>query len=142
MVPMEDLGSRRTPERPPTAPPGERARWPLPALVGSLIVAVAASLTRARAGTHDLWYDDSWVALSTRAPLSRAIHMGVSAPGFTILMRWWIGLFPHSIPWAQTFALLPLLLVPFVIFAAARTAGAAAGPRPSSPARACSPRSS
>jgi hypothetical protein len=50
--------------------------------------------------------------------------MGASAPGFTILIRWWIRFVPDSIGWAQTFALVPLLFAPFVIFAATRIAGA------------------
>ena len=94
------------------------------AIVLSVLVAVAVSLTRSRVGTHDIWSDDAWVALSRRASLSQAIHMGASAPGFTILIRWWMGFFPDSIGWAQTFALVPLLFGPFVIFAAARIAGA------------------
>jgi len=94
------------------------------AISGCIAVAAALSLTAARAGTIDLWFDDSWVALSQRAPLSRALHMGVGAPGFTVVMRWWLGLTNSSIPWAQSFALVPLLFTPFVIFVAARIAGA------------------
>jgi hypothetical protein len=50
--------------------------------------------------------------------------MGASAPVFTVLVRWWMGLVPDSIAWAQTFALVPLLFAPFVVFIAGRTAGA------------------
>jgi hypothetical protein len=98
--------------------------WSILAIAGCVLVGVAISLTRSRVGTHDIWSDDAWVALSQRASLSRAIHMGASAPGFTILIRWWMGLAPDSIGWAQTFALVPLLFAPFIIFAATRIAGA------------------
>jgi len=98
--------------------------WSILAIAGCVLVGVAVSLTRSRVGTHDIWSDDAWVALSRRASLSRAIHMGASAPGFTILIRWWMGFAPDSISWAQTFALVPLLFAPFIIFAATRIAGA------------------
>jgi hypothetical protein len=114
-------------------PAQERARapasshaiaWSLLAILVSVCVSVVVSLTRSRIGTHDIWSDDAWVALSRRASLSQAIHMGASAPGFTILIRWWMGFHPNSIGWAQTFALVPLLFAPFIIFAGARIAGA------------------
>ena len=88
-------------------------------ILASVGFGIFVSLTLSHEGTHDLWYDDAWVALSQRAPLSQAIHMGVGAPGFTIVMRWWMGLAEGSIPWAQTFALVPLLFAPFVVFIAA-----------------------
>jgi hypothetical protein len=94
------------------------------AIIASVLFSVFLSLSRSRVGTHDLWYDDAWVALARRASLSRAIHMGASAPGFSIVMRWWTGLVPGSVAWAQSFALVPLLFAPFVVFAATRTAGA------------------
>ncbi|MGZ8763795.1 MAG: hypothetical protein ACXW2Y_10780, partial [Acidimicrobiia bacterium] len=99
--------------------------WCVVAILASVLFGVFVSLSRSRVGTLDLWYDDAWVALSQRTSLSQAIHMGVGAPGFTIVMRWWMGLAEGSIPWAQSFALVPLLFAPFVIFIAARTAGAA-----------------
>lgn len=94
------------------------------AIAVAIAIAIVVSLARARAGTADLWFDDSWVALSTRVPLSTASHMGVSAPGFTFVVRWWLGLVPDSVPWAQSFALLGFVLSPVIIFVAARTATA------------------
>jgi hypothetical protein len=111
-------------------PSGERRRagdaWAGVAIALTVVFAVAISISRARSGTVDLWYDDSWVAISARASLSTVVrHMGVSAPGFTVLARWWIGLRKGSIPWAQSLALVGLVASPFVVFLAARVAGAA-----------------
>ena len=113
---MRRLGTR--------AKPGDS--WAGLALALTIAFAVVVSVSRARSGTVDLWYDDSWVAISARASMSTALHrMGVSAPGFTVLARWWIGLRRGSIPWAQSFALLGLVASPIVVFFAARVAGAA-----------------
>ena len=51
---------------------------------------------------------DSWVGFATRFPLSEAIRIGVSAPGFTVVMRWWMGL-GSSLAWWQSFALVGLV---------------------------------
>ncbi len=91
------------------------------------------SVVRARCGSADLWYDDSWVALSTRVPLSNAVHNGVTAPGFTVLMRWWLGLVAGT-SWAQLVALVGLLCAPGLVFLAVRTAG---GPRWAAATAAC-----
>jgi hypothetical protein len=111
-------------------PSGERRRagdrWAGLAIALTVAFAVVVSVSRARSGTVDLWYDDSWVAISTRASLSTVLHhMGVSAPGFTVLARWWIGLRPGSIAWAQSLAIIGLVASPVVVYFAARVARAA-----------------
>jgi hypothetical protein len=100
-------------------------RWAGAAIALTIAFAVAVSVSRARAGTVDFWYDDSWIAISTRVPLSSVARVGVSAPGFTFVIRWWMGLRPGSIAWAQSFALLGLVASVVAVFVAARVAGAA-----------------
>jgi hypothetical protein len=102
----------------------DAAWWCAAAILAAVALGVVVSLTRARVGTQDLWFDDAWVALAGRAPLSQAIHMGVGATGFTIVMRWWMGVTGNSIPWAQSLAIVPFVIAPFVIFLAARITGA------------------
>jgi hypothetical protein len=105
-------------------PPDVRLGFAVAATAAAIAFAVIVSLVRARRGTVDFWYDDSWVAMSARVPLSQAIHMGLTAPGFTIVARWWLGLRSGSIAWAQSFALIGFVASPIVLFVAARTAGA------------------
>ncbi len=49
----------------------------------------------------DLWYDDAWSASPAKATLREALHMGVAAPGYSLLQRSWILLDPLSTSWAQ-----------------------------------------
>lgn len=100
-------------------------RWAGVAITLTIAFAVVVSLVRARAGTVDFWGDDSWIAISTRVPLSSVAQVGVSAPGFTFVVRWWMGLRPGSMAWAQSFALLGLVASTLAVFVAARVAGAA-----------------
>ena len=95
----------------------------------SIVVAIIAGSRSASsvAGAHtvDFWFDDSYVVMSTRVPLSSIRLVAMSAPGFTVLVRWWLGLSPGSISWAQWFGVLGLVASPIVVYFAARTAGAA-----------------
>jgi hypothetical protein len=73
----------------------------------TLVVTILAILglgayTRASGfSTGEPWFDDAWVVLPAREPLSRAIHMVDTTPLFTLGMRSWIRLEPHNLPWAQ-----------------------------------------
>ncbi len=52
-----------------------------------------------------LWFDDAWAALASRVPAGTATHMVVTTPLYTMAMRSWIRLDPHSTTWAQLPAL-------------------------------------
>jgi len=51
--------------------------------------------------SHQLWFDDAWVAVPAKVPLSEAIHMVNTTPLFSIFMRQWILLGPDATWWAQ-----------------------------------------
>jgi hypothetical protein len=50
---------------------------------------------------YDLWFDDAWAAMPARVGLSSAVHMVLTAPGFSLAMRSWIRLDPATTWWAQ-----------------------------------------
>lgn len=73
-----------------------RFEWPL-------LLVIAAVAAAARAGgfsSGTLYRDDAWVALTSRVPLNVAARMVVTAPGFVLGERVWIGWFPHAV-WAD-----------------------------------------
>jgi hypothetical protein len=85
--------------------------------VGLAVVAVVA--VRARwAGLTDLglFRDDAWLALASRVGFANAVHMGATAPGFTLLERAWIGIGPRSTRWAQVLPFLAGMASPVAIF--------------------------
>jgi len=49
----------------------------------------------------DLFYDDAWAASPSTVKLSTAVHMVVTTPGYTLLLRSWLRLWPGVTPWAQ-----------------------------------------
>jgi hypothetical protein len=99
-------------------------QWAAAVVAVAIVFAVVVSIVRARAGSVDLWYDDSWVGFAGRMPLSEAMRIGVTAPGFTVVVRWWMGL-GGTLAWWQSFALVGFAVSPAVVFVAARAAGAA-----------------
>lgn len=68
------------------------------------IYAVAVRVTGLTKATG-LFRDDAWMALSAQVPLSQAVHMLVSAPGYTLTLRWWLGLHTSTL-WGQAPAFL------------------------------------
>jgi hypothetical protein len=48
-----------------------------------------------------LWFDDAWTALPARVPLSTALRMVTTAPGYTVGLRGWLRLHPRATWWAQ-----------------------------------------
>lgn len=65
------------------------------------IVALGAVVRAKGFRSSDPWFDDAWVVLSTKAPLTQALHMVDTTPLFTLGMRWWIGLHPGHLWWDQ-----------------------------------------
>ena len=63
----------------------ERARLaPADLAIAAVLVAVAAYVRRDVAPTDGLWYDDAWVAVGARAPLSDLFTVCTNHPGFTL----------------------------------------------------------
>jgi len=67
-------------------------------------VVVAVGLRAPLLTSHGLYRDDAWPALATRTGLGRALRIGVTAPGFELFVRLWVGL-SDATPWAQLPAL-------------------------------------
>ena len=68
----------------PTDQP-ERARLSLvDAVVGAVLVLVAAFVRRDAAPTDGLWFDDAWVAVGARSPLADLFTVCTNHPGFTL----------------------------------------------------------
>ena len=73
-------------------------RW-----IALAIVVLIGALTRAPGfSSGQPWFDDAWVVLPAREPLSTAIHMVDTTPLFTLTMRSWILINPHSLMWDQS----------------------------------------
>jgi hypothetical protein len=87
------------------------------AVVVALLVA-AVGLGRSALAPASLWRDDAWVALVHRAPLTDALRMGVTSPGFSLGLRLWLTVVGFSelraqIPEFAAFVLTPALLYMF-----------------------------
>ncbi len=81
------------------------------ALVG---LVVFGAVLRAHGFTSfDLWFDDAWAAMPARVGLSQAVHMVLTAPGYSLMLRTWVRLDPTTTWWAQLPAyVLGLLAIP------------------------------
>jgi tetratricopeptide (TPR) repeat protein len=71
------------------------------------VFALAATLRIPGMTTLGLWRDDAWSALTSRVGLTQALRMSTTTPGFSLLVRSWVGLHPDSSVWAQ--------MLPYVI---------------------------
>lgn len=73
--------------------------------------------------SRGLFFDDAWIALPARVPLRLALHMMVTAPGFTLLERTWINLGPGGTHWALLLPFLIGIALPPLVFALTRYLG-------------------
>lgn len=76
------------------------ATWAWDAVAVALLLAVAVGTRAALLTAHGLYRDDAWPALATRTALGRAVRLGLTAPGFELFLRTWLGA-SRSTPWAQ-----------------------------------------
>jgi hypothetical protein len=65
---------------------------------------VGAALRAPGLTSTDLWFDDAWAALPAHVGLSKAIHMVVTTPLYSLALRSWIEVRPQTW-WAQLPAL-------------------------------------
>ncbi len=116
-----------TGEVPPTvgialrASRGGRARYPDAVALGLLAV-VAVGLRAPLLSSHGLYRDDAWPALATRSGLSQSLRIGVTAPGFEMFLRLWVGL-SHATVWAQVPALVASVTAVVGVYLVARRIG-------------------
>ncbi len=95
-----------------------------PELVGLAVIVVAGWWLRLVGVTSlGLWRDDAWVAMGSRVSTGTALRMGATAPGFTLIERWWILLHPGSSSWAQALPVALGLIGIVTMFALARYLG-------------------
>jgi len=66
--------------------------------------------------SHQLWFDDAWVAVPARVPLGEAIHMVNTTPLFSIFMRQWILWGSDATWWAQIPALVTGLIAIVAVY--------------------------
>ena len=95
-------------------------------LAAAVFLVGLATAVRAPALTSSgLYRDDAWPLLATRTDLGRAVRIGVTTPGFEVLLRLWGGLGPsfRSAPWAQVPALVASLAAVAVAYLLARRLG-------------------
>jgi len=79
-----------------------RASWlARPWIAVALALVVGTILRLQGLTTTDLWFDDAWAALAQRYPLSTAIHMTQTTPGWSLAERQWNLLHPGVSWWAQ-----------------------------------------
>jgi hypothetical protein len=74
-------------------------------LILTVLTVLAAAIRAPGLTSLGLWRDDAWVALSSKVGIGTAVHMWVTAPGFSFIERGFMGLGPTSTWWAQ---LIPL----------------------------------
>jgi hypothetical protein len=92
--------------------PTRRWSWLLDGLLLLAVTALAVWLRLEPLGPSSLWLDDAWVAVAHRVDtLAELRAVGVSAPGFVVLLRAWLLLVGYSETAAQ--------LLPFVAGVAA-----------------------
>jgi hypothetical protein len=87
------------------------------AVIAGAIVALAAALRWEALAPSSLWLDDAWVALVTRARAPEEIYLiGITAPGFTVLLWGWLELSGFSELKAQLLPFLAGIACPAVIY--------------------------
>ncbi len=97
---------------------------PLDGCVAMLLV-VAIAVGRTALAPPSLWRDDAWVALVHRAPVGDALRMGVTSPGFALLLRLWMAVAGFSELRAQLPAFVAFAVTPAVLDMFARRLGLA-----------------
>jgi hypothetical protein len=85
---------------PPEIAARSKNLWLGSAALGCIVI--FGALVRAYGFSNkDPWFDDAWVVLSSKVPLHTSLHMVDTTPLFTLAMRSWILLHPHTLWWAQ-----------------------------------------
>jgi hypothetical protein len=89
-------------------------------VVLSLIVSAGAVVRLTGWTGGGLFFDDAWTALPARVPLGTALHMWLSAPGYTFVQRAWSLLWPDNLHWVTALPLLMGVAAPVVAFGLGR----------------------
>ncbi len=97
--------------------------------LGSWLVAIATVVAIAvrlpgLTTSNALFRDDAWLVLPVRVPISTAIHMGTTVPGFTLVLRALMGFSPTSSLLAQAIPFLASIAAPVVLWRLCQRYGA------------------
>lgn len=87
-----------------------------------VVLTVAAYLVRRSGlGPSSLWLDDAWVALVHRVDaFSDVWRMGLTSPGFAVLLKAWLGVAGFTSPAAQAIPFVAGTLTPGAVYAVGR----------------------
>lgn len=97
------------------------------AAVAAVLVAAAALLRYEPVGVSSLWLDDAWVALVTRIDTLADLRLvGLTAPGFSLLLGGWLAVTGGSATAAQLLPFLFAVLAPGLLYVVAVRRGAPA----------------
>lgn len=92
-------------------------------LAAALLLIALSLLLRLHGLTgHGLYRDDAWPALAAHTDLAHAPRLGVTVPGFELLLRLWLGA-SRSTPWAQAPVLMASVSAVVAAYATARWVG-------------------
>lgn len=101
--------------------------WGRQAAVAAVLVAAAALLRHEPVGVSSLWLDDAWVALVTRIDTLGDLRLvGLTAPGFSLLLGGWLAVTGGSATAAQLLPFLFAVLAPGLLFVVGVRRGAPA----------------
>jgi hypothetical protein len=89
-------------------------------VVLGLIVSAGAVVRLTGWNGGGLFFDDAWTALPARVPLGTALHMWLSAPGYTFAQREWSLIWPGNMHWVTAFPLIMGAAAPVVAFGLGR----------------------
>jgi hypothetical protein len=104
--------------------PTPRWSWLLDGLLLLAVTALAVWLRLEPLGPSSLWLDDAWVAVAHRVDtLAELRAVGVSAPGFVVLLRAWLLLVGYSETAAQLLPFVAGVAAPGLLYVVVRRLG-------------------
>ncbi|HZM57250.1 MAG TPA: hypothetical protein VFC03_19720, partial [Acidimicrobiales bacterium] len=86
-----------------------------------VLILVVGTLVRVNGWTGGgLFFDDAWAALPARVPFGTALHMWLSAPGYTFLQLEWDLIWPGNMHWVVALPLIMGIVAPGAAFGLGR----------------------
>lgn len=93
-------------------------------VVVAILLAAAVALSAPALGPTSLWLDDAWIAMVHRvSELGDVLDIGLTAPGFALLLKGWFALVGFSETAAQALPFVAGVAVPPVVYLVGRRIG-------------------